>query len=348
MPDWRGPAPVRRARVAPPFSTAPRLSFSLFHSPFPPSPATFWLPPTADPLALPYTLREGLAGFRRAGLATATSVVALAIALVLIGMFALLGWQWQSVSEALRQRASEVEVFLDEEAVGETAARVGDRLRAEAGVDSVRYVSQEEAAEVFREAFGEGADLYDDAQFLPASYRVRLSGDYATPDSLEALAEAVRVWTAVEDVAYDKASVEAIERNRRVFSTVGLAVALLVVAAALLLVGNTVRLSIYARRMLIRTMKLVGATNGFIRRPFLIEGVAQGLLAGLLAGAVLWALYGLLLGALRSADVAATAVGWPGGTPLLAVAALVALGVVLGFVASTVAVRRFVRQVQLG
>ena len=300
-------------------------------------------------MALSYTLREGLAGFRRAKLATVASVAALAIALVLIGIVALLGWQWQTVSDTLRQRASEVEVFLDDAADDEIAERLGERLRAVPAVDSVRYVSHEEAAEVFREAFGEGAEVFDDAQFLPASYRVRLRTEGAAADSLARFAEEVGAWAPVEEVAYDRASVEAIERNRRVFSGVGGAVALLVVLAALLLVGNTVRLSIYARRMLIRTMKLVGATNAFIRRPFLIEGAAQGLAAGLAAGLVLWALYGLLLGWLRSADVAAGgAVGWPGGSPLVAVGAVVLLGVLLGFLASTVAVRRFIRQVQVG
>ncbi len=298
-------------------------------------------------MALSYTVLEGLSGFRRAKLAAATSVVALAIALVLIGIFALLGWQGQNVAEVLRQRASEVEVFVEDSASPEVAARVGDRLRSVAGVDSVRYVSHEEAAEIFREAFGEEADLYDDAQFLPASYRVRLGGSAASPDSLAAFADAVDGWTAVEEVAYDRASVEAVERNLRVFSGVGLAVALLVVVAALLLVGNTVRLSIYARRMLIRTMKLVGATNAFIRRPFLIEGVIQGLVAGLVAGVVLWGLYGVFLRFIRSADGGGSAVGWPGGTPLLSVAVLVVLGLVLGLVASTIAVRRFIRQVDL-
>jgi len=298
-------------------------------------------------VALPYTLREGLAGFRRAKLAAATSVVALAIALVLIGIFALLGWQGQNIAEALRQRASEVEVFLDDDASAEATARVGERLRSTVDVDSVRFVSHEEAAEIFREAFGEEADLYDDAQFLPASYRVRLSGAGATPDSLAAFASAVERWSAVDEVAYDRASAESVERNVRVLSSVGMAVALLVVLAALFLVGNTVRLSISARRMLIRTMKLVGATNAFIRRPFLIEGVLQGLAAGVLAGFVLWGLYGLFLRFIRAADGGAQAVGWPYGTPLVTGAALVVLGVVLGFLASSVAVRRFIRRVRL-
>jgi cell division transport system permease protein len=298
-------------------------------------------------VALSYTLREGLAGFSRAKLATATSVMALATALVLIGMFALLGWQWQKLAESLGERAGEAEVFL-KPANAEVTARVGDRLREIAGIDSVRFVSHEEAAAIFRESFGEGADLFSDEQFLPASYRIRLSGPYAAPDSLEKLAARVRAWAPVEDVAYDPDLIRAIERNRNVFSLVGLSVALLVGMAALLLVGNTVRLSIYARRMLIRTMKLVGATNGFIRRPFLVEGLVHGLVAGVVAGVVLMGLYELLLGTLRSLDAAGPAGEmWPGGSPLLALLGTVLLGVLLGWLASWISVRRFVSKVQL-
>ena len=298
-------------------------------------------------MALSYTLREGLAGFRRSTFATATSVSALAIALVLIGLFALLGWQWKTFSDALRERAAEAEVFL-RPAEATVAERVGDRLRQVPGVDSVRYVSQAEASRTFREAFGEGADIFDDEQFLPASYQVRLGGDYAQADSMTAIAARIRTWGSVEDVAFDVASVQAIERNRKAFSAVGLGVALLVVVAALLLVGNTVRLSIYARRMLIRTMKLVGATNGFIRQPFLIEGAAQGLVAGVVAGLALWGLYGLLLGALHEADALGAAdAGWPGGSAAFSVLAVVALGMVLGLAASWISVRRFIRQVDV-
>ena len=297
-------------------------------------------------MALSYTLREGLAGFRRAKLASAASVSALAIALVLIGMFALLGWQGQRLSDVLQQRAGEAEVFLRAVDAG-VAAQTGERLLALPGVEAAEYVSHEQAAEIFRETFGEGADLFDDEQFLPASYRIRVGGGYARPDSLERLARRVSSWEAVDEVSYDDALIEAVERNRRAFTLIGLAVAALVGLAALLLVGNTVRLSIYARRMLIRTMKLVGATNAFIRRPFLVEGVVQGLIAGVAAAGLLWGLYTLLLQQLRSADAAGAASGWPGGTPAVALGAVVALGVLLGLLASWVAVRRFIRQVSL-
>ncbi|MEO0557498.1 MAG: permease-like cell division protein FtsX [Bacteroidota bacterium] len=297
-------------------------------------------------MALSYTLREGIAGFKRAKLSSATSVFALALALVLIGMFVLIGWLVSEAAEGVRESISEVEVYL--EAIDTAAAtRVGERLETIPGVDSLRFVSHEEAAEIFRESFGEGADLYDDAQFLPASWRVRLVGAYASADSLAKFVTTVEAWGSVEAVDYEEELLVKVERNARMLSVAGLAIVALVVLAALLLVGNTVRLSIYARRMLIRTMKLVGATNAFIRRPFLVEGVVHGLLAGLGAGVTLWALYGLLLRLLGSSDVAVPGSGWPGGSPMYVLGGLVLVGLVLGWMASWVAVRRFIREVRL-
>lgn len=298
-------------------------------------------------MALSYTLREGLAGFRRTKLASAASVSALAIALVLIGMFALLGWQGQRLSDVLRESAGEAEVFL-RTVDADVATATGARLLALPGVASADFVSHEDAVAIFRETFGDGADIFDDAQFLPASYRVRVTPSYAQPDSLAMLARRVGAWEAVDEVVYDQALLEAVERNRQAFTLVGLAVALLVGLAALLLVGNTVRLSIYARRMLIRTMKLVGATDGFIRRPFLVEGIVQGLAAGIAAAGVLWGLYALLLRTLRTADaLGASASNWPGGSPAFSLGGVVLLGVLLGLLASWLAVRRFIRQVRL-
>ena len=136
---------------------------------------------------------------------------------------------------------------------------------------------------------------------------------------------------------------ELVERNVRVYSSVGLGIGLLVVLAALLLVGNTVRLTIYARRLLIRTMKLVGATDGFIRRPFLVEGVLQGLLGGVVAALIVWMIYTGLQGLV----VGLGAEGWPGGSAFLTLFGLILLGVLLGWLASWIAVRRFIKKVRL-
>ena len=295
-------------------------------------------------MALPYALREGFAGFRRATFSAFASVAALAVALVLIGMTALLGWLVEFAAEEVRERAGEIEVYLDPlDEAGTGAMR--ERLAGLPGADSLQYVSQAEAARIFREEFGEGADLYSDDAILPASFRVRFRGAYARPDSLERAAARVQSWAPVADVGYELDLLQAIETNLAVIRRVGLGVGLLVVLAALLLVGNTIRLSIYARRMLIRTMKLVGATSGFIRRPFLVEGGLQGLAAGLVAGGALWALWAVLLAELRGRDI--FNVGWPGGTPLATLALCLLLGLGLGLFASWVAVRRFIREVRL-
>jgi cell division transport system permease protein len=291
---------------------------------------------------LPYTLREGLAGFGRTRFAALTSTTALVVALVLIGLVGLLAWQGQRVAEAVQQRVGEVQVYLEP---ADTAAvgRLQRRLAALPGVGEVTFVSQAEAAREFREAFGEEASLFDAETFLPASFRVRFQGAYASPDSLAAVQDAVARWPRVDEVVYERTLVERVTRNVRLYSLVGLAVGALVVLAALLLVGNTVRLSIYARRLLIRTMKLVGATDGFIRRPFLVEGLVQGLVAGAVAAVLVGVLYA---GAGRLVEGLAVA-GWPGGSAVVPLGALVVLGAALGLLASWVAVRTFIRQVRL-
>ncbi len=295
-----------------------------------------------DLVALPYTVREGLAGFGRAKFAAAMAVTALVVALVLIGLVGLLTWQGQQVADWVKQRVGEVQVYLepaDTSAVG----RLGRRLATLPGVEDVAFISQQQAAEEFRREFGDEAAGFDDALFLPASFRLRLDGPHARPDSLARLKAAVEAWPRVDEVAYEATLLEEVERNVRLYSAVGLALGGLVVLAAILLVGNTVRLTIYARRLLIRTMKLVGATDGFVRRPFLVEGVVQGLAAGVVAALVLWALYAALGRAIEGLGRQP----WPGGSPAPTLLGLVALGAGLGLFASWLAVRTFIRHVRL-
>ncbi len=293
-------------------------------------------------MLLPYAFREGLAGFSRAKFSAAMAVTALSVALILIGIVGLLSWQGQQVAEWVKQRIGEVQVFL--EPADDTAIeRLRTRLVAEAGVDSVEYISTARAAEIFREEFGDEAAMFDDEMFLPASFRVRLDADHAISDSLVQFQERVQTWAKVDTVAFERTLLSRVEHNVRIYSWTGMGIGLLVVLAALLLVGNTVRLTIYARRLLIRTMKLVGATDGFIRRPFLVEGILQGLIAGVVAAVVVWALYTGMQGLV----VGLGAEGWPGGSAFLTLSGLILLGVLLGWLASWVAVRRFIRKVRL-
>ncbi|MEL7169837.1 MAG: permease-like cell division protein FtsX [Bacteroidota bacterium] len=294
-------------------------------------------------MALSYSIREGLAGFGRAKFATVTSVSALVVALVLIGLFGLLLWQGQQVARALQQQVGEFQVFLDLGADTRTQQTINNRLLGHPGVEAASFISQEQAYRSFVQDFGEGAEDVVGDNFLPASFRVQVTPDYATADSIDAIAATVEPMRGVDEVAYDAGIIERVRENLQVVQTVALALAVLVVLTALFLVGNTIRLTIYARRMLIRTMKLVGATNSFIQRPFLVEGIAQGLIAAVVACTVIWATYGALLGQIPQL----AGRGWPLGSPFATFGAVFVLGALFGWLASWVAVRRFVQRITL-
>ncbi len=290
---------------------------------------------------VPYSIKEGLAGFRRAKFAVFASTSAMAVALVLIGLFGLLTYEAQQVSTWLRQRAGEMEIFLQERTEAAQAQALYPRASATPGVAEAEYVSQEQAQQIFRQEFGEGADVFLDDPFLPASIRVRVEPGYANPDSLTRMVAEFDTWNRVDEVVFNQPLLVKVQQNLRLLTFFGLALGIIVVLASLFLVANTIRLTIYARRLLIRTMKLVGATDPFIRSPFIVEGVAQGLLAGAAAALVLSLLYGFLASYLPQLGGPSTLVG------VVLAAGVVAVGMLLGWLGSMVAVRRFIQNVAL-
>ena len=290
-------------------------------------------------MLLSYTLREGLSGFNRAKFAFIAATSAAAVALVLIGMFALMSFQAGQVSTWLRQRVGEVELFIAD--VDEPIARAIDaRAALVPGVAETEFVSREEAKARFRAEFGEGSEIFLDEPFLPASVKVRVEPAYANPDSLQALVAEFSSWNRVSEVVFNQPLLVKVQQNLRVLTMSGFVIGLLVVLAALFLVGNTIRLTIYARRLLIRTMKLVGATDRFIQQPFIIEGVVQGALAGLTASLLVWMLYGAMAGYVPQLAVSVWVL-------LLLGFGITAAGALLGWMASFLAVRRFIRHVAL-
>lgn len=288
-------------------------------------------------MALSYSIREGLAGFRRARYAAITATSALTITLALMALVALLVWQGSQVVDWLKQRVGEIEVFVSEAADPAQTQSLGERLQVTRGVESITFISAEEATESF---LGDEAALLPEGTLLPASYRVQVSSRYATADSLETLVQTIQELNRVDEVIYNQPMIARVEQNLRVLTPIALGVAALVLFAGVFLIGDTIRLSVYARRMLIRTMKLVGATNSFIRRPFLIEGLMQGAIAGVLACLLVVPLYGLILDLIPQ-------MSWPGGSPVFSMIALFFSGIFLGWAGSYIAVRRFIKSVRI-
>ena len=236
---------------------------------------------------LPYSIKEGLAGFRRASFSSVAATSAMTAALVMVGLFAIVTWQARGISEWLKQRVGEVELFL-EDTSDTVAVSLFERARSTPGVAQAEFISKERAQEIFRQEFGEEADIFFDGTFLPASIRVRVEPDYINADSLGVLVAEFASWNRVDEVVFNQALLTKVESNLRLISLIGISIGALVLLASVFLVANTIRLAIYARRLMIRTMKLVGATDGFIRKPFIVEGVIQGFLSSILALFLLW------------------------------------------------------------
>ncbi len=290
-------------------------------------------------MSLSYSIREGLAGFKRAKFAFIAATSATAVALVLIGMFMLMSFQTNQVTTWLKQRVGEVEIFI-EDVEDPVAEAIHARAAVVPGVADAEYISKEQATQVFQAEFGEGAEIFMDEPFLPASVRVHVEPSYANPDSLQMLVAEFSEWNRVSEVVFNQPLLVKVQRNLRLITLAGFLLGLLVVLAALFLVGNTIRLTIYARRLLIRTMKLVGATDAFIQQPFIVEGVAQGIMAGAGASALVWLLYGAMSGYMPHLGVSF----W---TLLLIGLVIISLGALLGWLGSFFSVRRFIKHVAL-
>ncbi len=262
------------------------------------------------------------------------------VALVLVGLIAIMMWQANEVSDWLKQRVGEVEIFLDDttEAVAQSLYL---RAQSTPGVVEAEYVSKEKAREIFQQEFGDEATVFFEDTFLPASIKVRVEPDFINSDSLNVLVAEFSSWNRVDEVVFNRPLLVKVQGNLRLLGLIGGAVGLLVLLASIFLVANTIRLAIYARRLMIRTMKLVGATDSFIRQPFIVEGIIQGLIASLLALFIIWVIHVVVVAyvpQLGTPDFASIA---SFGT------AMILSGVLLGWIGSENAVRRFLRNVSL-
>ena len=189
----------------------------------------------------------------------------------------------------------QINVFMLDDSTADQRAEIERSIDANPEIELVSFVSQEEAFELLQEAFSEDSpELIEGltAADLPVSYRIRpLTND---ADVVSSIADSFRSKPGVRSVADAPELLRSIERNSQRISTILLIAAIVVLVAAVLLIINTIRTAVFARRDDIEIMKLVGASNWYIRTPFVIEGTIQGLIGGVLAIPMLFLLNNLL------------------------------------------------------
>lgn len=245
--------------------------------------------------SLGYAFEEAFASIRRAGRAAVMSIGTIAIAFLTLGGFLLVSTNLQRVVERWAESA-EMSVYLREDAAPADRDALKARLSRHPAVAATEYVSAEQALTRFRTAFPELADVATtlDRNPFPASFEVRLETDPGATDAAEALAADLTDDPGVADVRYDRrwlGRLLAIVAGARV---AGLVVAGVLVLGAAFTVAAVVRLSLYARRDEVDIMALVGAPAGFIRGPFVVEGLLLGGAGALVALAGLWGAFAAL------------------------------------------------------
>lgn len=283
-----------------------------------------------------YAVREALGAFRRAPVLTGLSAAMVGLALFVIALFGLAAYNLRLALASIEARV-EVVVYLRDDARQSEIDLIQAELADIGEVAGVRYVSKREALERAQQDLPEFAELFSgvDVNPLPQSLEVELRPGARNREVVERVSEAASTYPFVEDVRYGREWVDKLFTLRRVgaATTAVLGGSFLLVAA--LIIGTALRIAIFARRDEIHIMRLVGATNTFIRLPFLLEGALSGLLGGLLAWLGAWLVY-------RGVYAFLFAVAW---LPAPWVFGGIAAGMAFGVLASALAIRKHLREV---
>jgi cell division transport system permease protein len=236
--------------------------------------------------------REALLSFRRAPLLSALSVTTIAFSLFTVGLFGLVAVNLRQALRGLEERV-EIVAYVLRGTPAEAIAVASQDISAFPEVQDVNYVSEEEALQRARTELVEFRDAYRDLQVnpLPASIEVRMKEGYRDAASVERVAQRLKGFGFIDDVRYGREWVQKLDYLRNITGLVGLVIGLAFAAVAVVIIGVTIRLTILQRAREIAIMRLVGATNWFIRGPFLLEGALKGLLGGFLSLALCYAGY---------------------------------------------------------
>jgi cell division transport system permease protein len=228
--------------------------------------------------------REALLSFRRAPLLSVLSVTTIAFSLFTVGLFGLVAVNLREALRGIEERV-EIVAYIFRGTPAETIAIATQDITAFPEVSDVSYVSEEEALRQARAELVEFRDAYRDLQVnpLPASIEVRMKDGHRDAVTVGRVAQRLRGFGFIDDVRFGREWVQKLDHLRNLTGLVGIVIGLAFAAVAVVIIGVTIRLTILQRAREISIMRLVGATNWFIRGPFLLEGALKGLLGGLLS-----------------------------------------------------------------
>ncbi|MCC5468051.1 permease-like cell division protein FtsX [Pelosinus baikalensis] len=287
-----------------------------------------------------YFIKEALSSLKRNGLMSFASVTTVALSLLILGMFLVMVLNLNNMASTLESQV-QISVYLQDGLTDLEMREVGTRITKIPGVVQVNFVGKEEAMNRFKERLGEQQGLLNalgEVNPLPNAFEVKVD----KTERVKAAAQAMMQFKGVENVKFGQEVVEQLFALTKMVRIFGLIIIVFLALAALFIISNTIRITVFARRKEIGIMKYVGATNWFIRWPFLLEGMMLGFGGALVAVLFLNETYGILIHQVyESLAFLPLIPQYPFITNISVV--LLVTGTVIGALGSTISLRRYMR-----
>lgn len=268
------------------------------------------------------------------------SVLTVTLSMFILGVFLSAVLNINHMASYLENQV-EMTVYLKDRLTTDQVMGIGKYLKAQPGMKEIKFTNKDQAMKDFRERMGDQQGLLDaiNGNPLPASYQM----SFQTPEQLKTAAEVVAKYQGVETVQYGKDIIEQLYKVAQVIRLSGIVLIIFLAGAELFIISNTIRLTVFARRREIQIMKYVGASNGFIRWPFLFEGMVIGFLGSGFASLILWEGYKTVVSEMAAAGLVFIPMIplWPfmGYTTLIILAA----GIMIGVMGSAISLRKYMK-----
>ncbi|NBG64618.1 cell division protein FtsX [Acidiluteibacter ferrifornacis] len=266
-----------------------------------------------------------------------STIISISLVLFMLGLLGLIILNAQKLSNHVKENIG-FSIFLHENTTVEQAAKIQETLNKQAYVKRTKFINKEEAAKLLQQDLGEDFVQFLGYNPLLASIDVNMNAAYAHPDSIGWIEASLARNPQILEVSYQKDLISAVNSNVRKIGAILLGFSLLLLIVVIALINNTIRLAIYSKRFLIKTMQLVGATGGFIRRPFVWRGIVNGFVSALIAIALLsGVIYSVAQNMPDILDIADLELYGILG------AGVIVLGVLISWISTSLAVRKFLR-----
>lgn len=237
-----------------------------------------------------YFIREVFISLKRNNWMSIASVSTVALSLLILGMFLVIVLNLNNMASSLESEV-QISVYLEDDLSDEATAEIGEKIKAMQGIESMKFVTKDEALQRFRERLGDQQTLLealDDSNPLPNAYEVSLK----QPEMVKTAAAAIGQIEGVESAKFGQDVIDQLFELTKLIRIFGLIIIVFLALATVFIISNTIRLTVFARRKEIGIMKYVGATDWFIRWPFLMEGMVLGFFGAVAAVMLLRSTYG--------------------------------------------------------